>query len=128
MASQSALRAIDDLATNLPPSQVFPPLHTLIQQCFFLSHDPNNRRGAMLALGTVVEGCSEYMTPILDQVWSIIEAGLQDIDASVRKAACFAVSCLCEYLEDECSARHATLVPVSCRTFFSLERMFDTFS
>jgi importin-4 len=42
----------------------------------------------------------------------MVEAGLQDPDASVRKAACTAVSCLCEWLEEECSAKHATLVPV----------------
>lgn len=68
----------------------------------------------MLALGVVVEGCSEFMTPIMNQVWPIIEAGLQDVDPSVRKATCIAVSCLCEWLEDECSSKHATLIPVSC--------------
>jgi importin-4 len=66
----------------------------------------------MLALGVVVEGCSEYMTPLMSQVWPIIEAGLQDHDASVRKATCVAISCLCEWLEDECVARHGSLVPV----------------
>ncbi|KAF9244087.1 ARM repeat-containing protein [Melanogaster broomeanus] len=107
---RSALRIIDGLATNLPPTQVFPALRTLIQQYFF-SPDPSYRRGAMLALGVVVEGCSEYMTPIMSQVWPIIEAGLQDVDPSVRKATCIAVSCLCEWLEEECAAKHATLVP-----------------
>jgi hypothetical protein len=107
---RSALRIIDGLATNLPPTQVFPALRTLIQQYFF-SPDPNNRRGAILALGVVVEGCSEYMTPIMGQVWPIIEAGLRDVDASVRKATCIAVSCLCEWLEEDCAAKHATLVP-----------------
>ncbi|GLB41795.1 putative ARM repeat-containing protein [Lyophyllum shimeji] len=92
--SRSALRIIDGLATNLPPTQVFPALRTLIAQ-YFSSPDPKNRRGAMLALG----------------VWPIIEAGLQDSDASVRKATCVAVSCLCEWLEDECAAKHAVLIP-----------------
>ncbi|KAF7370654.1 Importin N-terminal domain-containing protein [Mycena sanguinolenta] len=60
--SRSALRIIDGLATGLPPGQVFPPLRDLITQ-YFSSPDPNMRRGAMLALGICVEGCSEYMTP-----------------------------------------------------------------
>ncbi|KIK94994.1 hypothetical protein PAXRUDRAFT_827438 [Paxillus rubicundulus Ve08.2h10] len=107
---RSALRIIDGLATNLPPSQVFPSLRTLIQQ-YFSSPDPNNRRGAILALGVVVEGCSEYMTPIISQVWPIIEAGIRDVDPSVRNATCIAVSCLCEWLEEECAAKHSTLVP-----------------
>jgi hypothetical protein len=66
----------------------------------------------MLALGISVEGCSEYMTPLMSQVWPVIEAGLQDPDASVRKATCVAVGCFCEWLEDECVSKHAVLVPV----------------
>ncbi|KAF9462876.1 armadillo-type protein [Collybia nuda] len=108
--SRSALRIIDGLATNLPPTQVFPALRTLIVQ-YFSSPDPTFRRGAMLALGVCVEGCSEYMTPLMSEVWPIIEAGLQDGDASVRKATCVAVSCLCEWLEEECVSKHAVLVP-----------------
>ena len=80
---------------------------------YFTSADPDHRRGAVLALGVCVEGCSEYMTPLMSEVWPIVEAGLQDGDAGVRKATCIAVSCLCEWLEDECSSKHAVLVPVS---------------
>ncbi|KAF9525156.1 armadillo-type protein [Crepidotus variabilis] len=108
--SRSALRIIDGLSTNLPPSQVFPALRTLILQ-YFNSSEPSQRRGAMLALGVAVEGCSEYMTPLMGQVWPLIEAGLQDGDGSVRKASCVAVSCLCEWLEEECASKHAALVP-----------------
>ncbi|KAH9975211.1 ARM repeat-containing protein [Russula compacta] len=108
--ARSALRIIDTLATSLPPTQVFPALRTQIQQ-YFSSPDASYRRGAMLALGVSVEGCSEYMTPLMGQVWPVIEAGLQDSDAGVRRATCVAVSCLCEWLEDECVSRHTVLVP-----------------
>ncbi|KAF8159659.1 armadillo-type protein [Crassisporium funariophilum] len=108
--SRSALRIIDGLATNLPPTQVFPALRALIVR-YFTSQDPTHRRGAILALGVCVEGCSEYMTPLMSEVWPIIEAGLVDGDATVRKATCVAVSCLCEWLEDDCAAKHAILVP-----------------
>lgn len=67
----------------------------------------------MLALGVAVEGCSEFMTPLMNHVWPLIEAGLNDSDATVRKASCVAVSCLCEWLEDECINKHSLLVPVS---------------
>ncbi len=87
-------------------------LRTLILQ-YFQSQDPTHRRGAILALGVAVEGCSEYMTPLMSQVWPLIEAGLQDADATVRKSTCVAVSCLCEWLEEQCAAKHAILVPVS---------------
>ena len=112
LSAQSALRIIDTLATSLPPTQVFPALRTQIQQ-YFSSLDGSHRRGAMLALGVSVEGCSEFMTPLMNQVWPVIEAGLQDSDAGVRRATCVAVSCLCEWLEDECVSRHTVLVPVS---------------
>ena len=91
---------------------MFPPLSQLIRQ-YFNSADPASRRGAILALGVAVEGCSEYMTPLMSQIWPLIEAGLRDQDASVRKATCVSISCLCEWLEDECVAKHAVLIPVS---------------
>ncbi|KAH9941479.1 ARM repeat-containing protein [Amylocystis lapponica] len=109
--SRSALRIIDCLATSLPPTQVFPALRQLIQH-YFSSPDPAFRRGAMLALGVSVEGCSEFMTPLMGQVWPVVDAGLQDSDASVRKASCIAISCLCEWLEEECASRHAILIPM----------------
>jgi hypothetical protein len=76
------------------------------------SADPNSRRGAMLALGVAVEGCSEYMTPIMAHVWPVIEQGLGDPDATVRKASCVALSCLCEWMEEECASKHSILIPV----------------
>ncbi|TDL21910.1 ARM repeat-containing protein [Rickenella mellea] len=108
--SRAALRIIDSLATNLPPQQVYPALHTLVQQ-YMSSADPSMRRGAMLALGVVIEGCSEFMTPLMAQVWPLIEAGLGDADPTVRRATCTAVACLCEWLEEECLGKHAALVP-----------------
>jgi hypothetical protein len=109
---QSALRIIDVLALKLPPSQVFPALHALIVQ-YFTSPEPANRRGAMLALGICVEGCSEYMNPLMKDIWPLVEAGLVDPDASVRRATCSTVACFCEWFEDFCVSKHAVLVPVS---------------
>ena len=66
----------------------------------------------MHALGVAVEGCSEYMTPLMDsQVWPLVQAGLNDPDASVRKAVCTTVGCLCDWLEDSCVEKHAILIP-----------------
>ncbi|THV06121.1 hypothetical protein K435DRAFT_22315 [Dendrothele bispora CBS 962.96] len=109
--SRPALRIIDELSTSLPPVHVFPALRNLIVQ-YFHSQQPAQRRGAMLALGIAVEGCSEFMTPLMSEVWPIIEAGLRDSDASVRKATCVAVSCFCEWLEEESAEKHEVLVPV----------------
>ncbi|KAI0310316.1 armadillo-type protein, partial [Amylostereum chailletii] len=104
------LRIIGALSTELPPSQVFPPLLTILQE-YFASPDGDHRRGAMLAFDMSVEGCNEFMAPLMSQVWPIIDAGLQDPDAGVRKASCVAVNDLCQVLGDECRAHHAVLVP-----------------
>lgn len=49
--------------------------------------------------------------PQVWRLWPLIEAGLQDHDAGVRRATCMAVGCLCEWVEDECISKHAALVP-----------------
>ncbi|KAJ8690922.1 hypothetical protein PTI98_010540 [Pleurotus ostreatus] len=77
----------------------------------FLFCDPTHRRAAMLALNVSVEGCSEYMAPLMSEVWPVIEAVFGDSNARVCRATCVAVSCLCEWLEDECVAEHTVLVP-----------------
>ena len=51
----------------------------------------------------------------MEEIWPAVELGFQDKDAKVRKAACIAVSCLCQWLEDNCIEKHAVLVPVSNR-------------
>ncbi len=103
--------------------QVFPALRALIVQ-YFTSADLIHHRGAVLSLGICVEGASEYITPLMNGVWPIIETDLQDFDASVRKATCIAVSCLYKWLEDECASKHAALVPV--RVFFSSSYIYSS--
>ena len=112
---RSALRIIDTLSTSLPPAQVFPALRELINQ-YMSQADPSARRGALLALGVAVEGVSEYMQPHVEAaVWPIVEAGLADADASVHRAACTAVGCICEWLGESAASRHSILVPALMR-------------
>lgn len=113
--SRLALRIIDTLATEMPPSQVFPHIHEQMTQ-YSASSDPTHRKAAMMVFGVSVEGCSEYIRPHMSQLWPFIENGLQDGEVVVRNAACVALGCLCEMLDDECAARHATLLPVSWKT------------
>lgn len=75
--------------------------------------DPNARRGALLAYGVAVEGASEFMgSHVESAVWPIVDAGLADADSGVRRAACTAVGCICEWLEEAAGARHVQLVLV----------------
>ncbi|EPQ31230.1 uncharacterized protein PFL1_01415 [Pseudozyma flocculosa PF-1] len=109
--SRLALRVIDSLATELPPSHVFPALLEQMQT-YMSNPDPHHRKAAMMAFGVSVEGCSEYIRPHMNDLWPFVEAGLKDPHTVVRKAACVALGCLCEMLEEECAAKHASLLPV----------------
>ncbi|KIO18208.1 hypothetical protein M407DRAFT_226188 [Tulasnella calospora MUT 4182] len=112
--SRLAFRAVDALATVLPPQQVFPPLHQLVTQ-YMQSPDPGLRKAAMMAFGVTVEGCSEYIRPHMKSLWPLIDSGLTDPEAVVRKAACIAFACICEWLEEECAERHSVLLPAILR-------------
>jgi len=71
------------------------------------------RKSALMAFGVSVEGCSEFIRPHIDQMWPVIENGMRDSSPIVRKAACIALGCLCEWLPEECATRHSVIVPVS---------------
>ncbi|GAA6036695.1 hypothetical protein JCM8097_003433 [Rhodosporidiobolus ruineniae] len=109
--SRTAFRVIDVLATTLPPAQVFPPLFEQVR-ALAASPDAGLRKSAITAFGVVVEGCSLFIQPHLDAMWPLIQNGLQDPEAIVRKAACTALGCLCEMLEEECAKQHAMLLPL----------------
>lgn len=110
-APRLALRVIDQLATELPPSHVFPVLFEQLR-AYAASPDPMFRKAAMMAFGVSVEGCSEYIRPHMDELWPFVESGLRDPDAIVRKSSCITVGCLCEMLDEECASKHAVLLPL----------------
>ena len=110
-APRLALRVIDQLATELPPSHVFPALFEQLR-VYAASPDPMHRKAAMMAFGVSVEGCSEYLRPHMDELWPFVESGLRDPETVVRKASCITVGCLCEMLDEECAAKHAVLLPL----------------
>ncbi|KAK4047505.1 hypothetical protein OIO90_006147 [Microbotryomycetes sp. JL221] len=118
--ARSAFRVIDALATSLPPAQVFPPLFEQVRQ-LASSPDANMRKAAITAFGVVVEGCSLFIQPHLDSLWPLVEGALNDPEVIVRKAACNALGCLCEMLEEECAKQHAILLPIISRLMGDVE-------
>jgi hypothetical protein len=109
--SRLAFRCLDTLSQSLPPQQVFPVLTSQLQ-IYMSSSDPNMRKSALMSFGVVVEGCSDYIRPHVDQLWPVIEGGLQDPEVIVRRAACIALGCLCEWLSEECATKHESIVPI----------------
>lgn len=109
--SRLSFRVLDTLATSLPPSQVFPPLYQQLRD-YMGSNQAPLRKSAMMAFGVTVEGCSEFIRPHIDELWPFIDAGLQDSEPIVRKAACIALGCICDMLGDEAAERHGVLLPL----------------
>lgn len=109
--SRLAFRTLDALAQALPPQQVFPVLTQQLQ--VYMSGDARMRKSALMAFGVSIEGCSEFIRPHVDELWPVIDGGLQDSELIVRKAACIALGCMCEWLPEECATRHGVIVPVS---------------
>ncbi len=106
-----ALRLLDTIATEYPPSQVWPVLSEQVQNGMG-SSDPSHRRAAIMALGICTEGVSETMRPHMDAVWSFVASALKDADSSVRTAGCSALTYLCDVLGDECVKHHAEAMPL----------------
>ena len=109
--SRTAFRVIDELATSLPPSQVFPTLHNIVTE-YMASGDPGRRKAALTSFAVTLEGCSEFIRPHMRQLWPLIDAGFADPHPTVRKAALSALGCTCEWLEEEVVDRHAIILPV----------------
>lgn len=105
-----ALRLLDTLATELPPSNVWPPLFEQLQ-AFAQSPDPAHRAAGLLALGVSCEGLSETLRPQMDLVWQFIRAGLDDPEPRVRRAAAMAIAYLCDQIGDEIVKHHETVMP-----------------
>lgn len=55
--------------------------------------------------------CLEDMTPLILQVYQLIEIGLQDHDAGMQRATGTAVGCLYGWMKDECNKNSAALLP-----------------
>lgn len=118
--SKVSFKCLDALATNLPPSHVFPPLFQIFQQ-YCASPDPHLRKSAIMAFGVTVEGVSFFIQPHLEQLWPFLENALKDQEVIVRNAACKALMCITDMLGEDCARKHETLLPVSRVTVGSVE-------
>ncbi|KXS17792.1 ARM repeat-containing protein [Gonapodya prolifera JEL478] len=109
--SRIALQIISQLATNLPPQQVFPVVMEQIGQ-YSQQPDPRFRKAAMMGFAVLVDGSADYMRAKVDELLPFIVRGLQDPEVLVRRAACIALGALAEELSEEVAVHHATLLPI----------------
>ncbi|KAI9598658.1 armadillo-type protein [Syncephalis fuscata] len=109
--SRVALRVIQSLSSSLPPTQVFPTLLQLILE-YMTNPAPGYRKAAMMAFAASVEGCADFMRSKINELMQLVFAGLQDPDATVRRAACLALSCVADEIEEAVTNNHAVLLPL----------------
>ncbi|XP_075346845.1 importin-4 [Mycteria americana] len=109
----AAAQALDALAVGLPPEKLLQQLLPLLEQVLG-SPRAGARKGGLLALGALAEGCGEplrrrYLGPAL----GVLRAGLGDPESSVRGAAAFALRNLAECLQPEVRAVAAEALPAA---------------
>ncbi|EGX43315.1 hypothetical protein AOL_s00215g51 [Orbilia oligospora ATCC 24927] len=109
--SRIGILMINFLAEALPPSQVVVPLMKALGP-YISSQNSNERRAALLAIGSCVEGAPDFVATQIEQVIPVIHNALTDHDVQVRKAALHALANLADELGDEIAQFHAQIVPI----------------
>ncbi|KAJ1667934.1 hypothetical protein EV178_000868 [Coemansia sp. RSA 1646] len=109
--SRVALRVLNVLSTSFPPQQVFPTVISHVLS-YMQSPDPMLRKGAMLSLAIIIEGCVDYTRSQAGDIVTLVCAGLGDPDERVRRASCMALSCIADELDDEIASYHEKLLPL----------------
>ncbi|KAJ2875032.1 hypothetical protein GGH93_001925 [Coemansia aciculifera] len=109
--SRVALRVLNVLSTSLPPQHVFPTVISHVLQ-YMQSAEPMFRKGAMLSLAIIIEGCVDYTREQAGDIVTLICAGMSDPDTRVRRASCMALGCIADELDDEVASHHEKLMPL----------------
>ncbi|KAJ1848292.1 hypothetical protein LPJ70_001104, partial [Coemansia sp. RSA 2708] len=79
----------------------------------YMQHrEPTFRKGAMLSLAITIEGSVDFIRPQTGDIVALICAGLSDSETMVRRAACMALGCIADELDEEVAGYHEKLMPM----------------
>ncbi|XP_061877220.1 importin-4 [Entelurus aequoreus] len=107
-----AAQIIDTMALRMPPEKLFQHLMPLTQTCF-ASDDPYQRKGGLMCLAVLAEGCADHIrTKMLSSVLHTVCQSLSDNNQVVRSAALFALGQFSEHLQPEVSKYCEELMPL----------------
>ncbi|KAG7890022.1 hypothetical protein KL936_002696 [Ogataea polymorpha] len=104
-----ALRLLNELAINLPSSQIIQPILGLAPQ-LLSSSNQYERRAALLSIGVTVEGAPDYISTQLPKIIQLVIAGLHDGSIIVKAAALRTLAQLNEELKDTVAEYHELLL------------------
>ncbi|XP_062454771.1 importin-4 isoform X3 [Rhea pennata] len=109
----AAAQALDALAQALPPEKLLPPLLPLLEPLLG-SPQPPARKGGLLALGALAEGCGELLhRRYLEPVLRVLRGGLGDPQGPVRGAAACALRRLADCLQPEVATLAGEMLPTA---------------
>uniref|UniRef100_A0A3Q1FHG2 Importin 4 n=1 Tax=Acanthochromis polyacanthus TaxID=80966 RepID=A0A3Q1FHG2_9TELE len=107
-----AAQIIDTMALHIGPEKLFQQLMPLTQACL-VSEDPYQRKGAIMCLAVLAEGCADHIrTKMLSSVLQTVCQSLSDSSRVVRSAGLFALGQFSEHLQPEVSKYCAELMPL----------------
>ncbi|TDZ15791.1 putative importin subunit beta-4 [Colletotrichum orbiculare MAFF 240422] len=107
--ARTALGLIDQLASDLPPTQVINPLLDQFPN-YAQNPNPGFRKAAILSLGTAAEGAPDFIATQLQSLMPTVLQLLTDQDVSVRHAALIGLIHLADEMADELSPQHEQLI------------------
>lgn len=99
------------LSTTLPPTHVLPPLLEQFPK-LATSANPYERRGAMSALGAVMEGAPDFMADYIEELLPFVFKSLRDPEPAVIRVTLVALGQITDQLPTEVTKHHVTMVPV----------------
>ncbi|XP_040921767.1 importin-4 [Toxotes jaculatrix] len=117
-----AAQIIDTMALHMPPEKLFQQLMPFTQACL-ASENPYQRKGGLLCLAVLAEGCADYIrTKMLSSVLQTVCQSLSDSNQVVRCAGLFALGQFSEHLQPEVSKYCSELMPLLLGYLSSLNR------
>lgn len=109
--SRVSYQVLSMLALATPPSLTFPFIGQNITR-YAQSSEASARAACMIVISVISDGCTDYLRPRMSDMLVLIQNGLKDTNAHVRKSACLALSSLCDVMSDTITPHHSSLIPL----------------
>ena len=105
---------LDTMACSVSAKHFAQPALSIIAECF-QSTDSKLKGAGATALGTIAEGCTDAIKPILSQIVPQLLALTVDENLHIREASVFAAGQLAQYCQPDILWHHEQMLPAMLR-------------
>lgn len=99
------------MASILPKKKAYPLYKAYLEQ-MFQSQVNDVLEGAFLVLGNLSEGCPDYVRRDLGHfVKNFVEVGLAHQNIDIRRATCYCINYMAQYIQPEIIIFHKHILP-----------------